>query len=140
VTIGTSGWSDGFISSLVHFTGPDQDSDGWPDELDNCPEASNPGQTDTDGDGVGDACCCTDRVGDANGSGVDEPTIGDVSVMIDALFISTDWSVVACPAEADINQSGGVNPQPNDITIGDVSYLIDYMFITGSTLGLPGCL
>ncbi len=35
---------------------PDADGDGIPDELDNCPEASNPDQTDTDEDGIGDAC------------------------------------------------------------------------------------
>jgi hypothetical protein len=87
--------------------------------------------------------CCVGRVGDANGSGDNEPTIGDVSVMIDALFIGNDWSVISCLTEADVNQSGGSDPQggpTGDITIGDVSYLIDYLFITGMSLGLPDCL
>jgi hypothetical protein len=84
--------------------------------------------------------CCFGRVGDANGLGGDEPTIGDVSTMIDALFISGDPEVIPCLAAADINQSGGVDPQPSDITIGDISVLIDYLFITGPTLGLPNCL
>jgi hypothetical protein len=85
--------------------------------------------------------CCVGRVGDANGSGEDEPTIGDVSVIIDALFIGENWDVIACMAEADINQSGGADPQQGDITIGDVSYLIDYLFITGSdSMTLPDCL
>ncbi len=35
---------------------PDEDADGVPDELDNCPAVSNPDQEDSDGDGVGDAC------------------------------------------------------------------------------------
>jgi hypothetical protein len=35
---------------------PDADGDGVFDEDDNCPEASNPEQTDTDGDDQGDAC------------------------------------------------------------------------------------
>jgi hypothetical protein len=91
----------------------------------------------------GPSGCCVDRVGDANGSGNDEPTIGDISVMIDALFINGDWSVISCLAEADINLSGGTDPQPGptgDITIGDVSYLIDYLFITGSaSMTLPDC-
>jgi hypothetical protein len=89
------------------------------------------------------AGCCVGRVGDANGSGNDEPTIGDVTVMIDALFIGNDWSVIACLAEADVNQSGGSDPQggpTGDITIGDISYLIDYLFVTGETIGLPDCL
>jgi hypothetical protein len=82
--------------------------------------------------------CCVGRVGDANNSGVDEPTIGDISVMIDMLFISGD--LVDCMLEADINQSGGTNPVKNDVTIGDISILIDYLFITGKSLGLNNCL
>lgn len=34
----------------------DTDGDGVPDELDNCPTVPNPDQTDSDFDGVGDAC------------------------------------------------------------------------------------
>jgi hypothetical protein len=35
---------------------PDSDGDGVPDHLDNCPDAANPSQADTDGDWAGDAC------------------------------------------------------------------------------------
>jgi hypothetical protein len=85
--------------------------------------------------------CCIDRVGDANSSGDDEPTIGDVSVLIDAKFITgTCEGKISCLAEADVNQSGDADPDCNDITIGDISSLIDYLFITGSSLGLPDCL
>ena len=79
-----------------------------------------------------DAGCCVMRVGDANDSGEDEPTIGDISTLIDMLFIAADPSVVPCFAEGDIDQSGGVNPLLKDITIGDISTLIDYLFITVS--------
>lgn len=82
-----------------------------------------------------DLGCCEGRVGDANGSGGDEPTIGDISVMIDAKFITGRCEgIIPCLAEADINQSGGINPTCDDITIGDIAALIDCLFITG-----PSC-
>jgi hypothetical protein len=87
-----------------------------------------------------DCPCCEGRVGDANGLGGDEPTIGDISAMIDALFISGNSGPIPCLAEADINQSGGTGPAYDDITIGDISILIDYLFITGTGLGLSDCL
>ncbi|MEW5796139.1 MAG: M43 family zinc metalloprotease [Candidatus Zixiibacteriota bacterium] len=82
--------------------------------------------------------CCRDRVGDANNSGDDEPTVGDVAAIIDMLYIN--GTAVDCMAEADVNQSGGPDPSVEDITVGDVSALIDYLFITGPSLGLPDCL
>jgi hypothetical protein len=76
--------------------------------------------------------CCIGRVGDANGSGDDAPTIGDISIMIDAKFISeTCGGKVTCLAEADVNQSAISEATCDDITIGDISMLIDYLFITG---------
>lgn len=131
----------------------DSDSDGKGNACDNCWHVGNPDQLDGDGDcpappyasdpKCGDVCegCCVGRVGDANGSGDDEPTIGDVSTMIDAKFITgTCDGILNCLTEADINQSGVTNPTCDDITIGDISTLIDYLFITGSSLGLPECL
>ena len=86
--------------------------------------------------------CCEGRVGDANGSGEDEPTISDISVMIDAKFITGSCDgIIQCLAEADVNQSGGTDPTCDDITISDISTLIDYLFITGpETATLPDCL
>ncbi|EYF00148.1 DNRLRE domain-containing protein [Chondromyces apiculatus] len=34
----------------------DTDGDGVPDDVDNCPDVANPAQTDSDGDGIGNAC------------------------------------------------------------------------------------
>jgi hypothetical protein len=93
--------------------------------------------------------CCESRVGDANGLGGDEPTLGDIALMIDAKFISlTCDGLIDCLSEADINQSGGQEPTCDDITIGDISILVDYLFISGpydptenpSGLTLPDCL
>jgi len=153
--------------------GDDFDSDAVPDSCDNCPEAPNgdqydldydavgdecdncllvynPEQEDRDLDGIGDTCdgCCVARLGDANGVGGDDPTIGDVSQMIDALFITASETVLvtlpACMAEADVNLSSQSAPAHwppvfNDITIGDISALIDALFITADLSILPNC-
>lgn len=116
----------------------DADSDAVPDGCDNCELVANPDQVDTNDDGTGDACCCVGRVGDSNGNGTPEPTIGDISVIIDHLFLS--GVPLGCYQEADINQSGGIYAGTKDITIGDISSLIDYLFITGPSVGLADCL
>jgi hypothetical protein len=47
---------------------PDVDGDGVCEPVDNCPDDPNADQTDTDGDGIGDACDpCTDTDGDGTG-------------------------------------------------------------------------
>jgi hypothetical protein len=84
--------------------------------------------------------CCFGRVGDADGSGDDAPTIGDVSLLIDALFVSIDLGLIECLSEADVDQSGGLDPQPSDITISDVTLLIDALFIRVDLSLLPDCL
>jgi len=126
-------WSGPHCYEIIDC-GADADGDGIGSLCDNCPNHGNPDQTDSDGDGVGDACgpCCIGRVGDANGQGTDEPTISDISTMIDAKFISgTCEGKILCLAEGDTNQSGGFDPTCSDITISDISLLINYLFITG---------
>ena len=44
------------FQSLTGSRDGDLDLDGIPDSVDNCPAIPNPSQTDTDGDGAGDAC------------------------------------------------------------------------------------
>lgn len=75
--------------------------------------------------------CCQGVVGDVNGQGGDEPSLSDVAMLIDHLFMShrSLW----CVAEADVNQSGGADPQQwpdSDISLSDVSMLIDHLFMS----------
>lgn len=51
----------------------DADADGVPDANDNCPNDANPDQSDTDNDGIGNACDPTPN-GDTDGDGVDNNT------------------------------------------------------------------
>ncbi len=52
---------------VLNAAGTDTDGDGWEDDEDNCPDISNPGQEDCDGDGIGDAC---DDDVDCNNNGI----------------------------------------------------------------------
>ena len=59
----------GMVAEIVvlNAAGTDTDGDGWEDDEDNCPDISNPGQEDCDGDGIGDAC---DDDVDCNNNGI----------------------------------------------------------------------
>ena len=67
------------------------------------------------------------------------PPIGDISILIEYLFICGGECSLDCVAEADANQSGGAEPATDAVTIADISLLIDYLFITGFDLGLHDC-
>jgi hypothetical protein len=81
----TNGESDQAVNQisgeLIRFAN-DEDSDGIVDGYDNCPFTSNSDQTDSDGDGIGDACdfAC----GDADGSG--NIDIDDAVYLISFIF------------------------------------------------------
>jgi hypothetical protein len=88
----------------------DSDSDGVPDPFDNCPCAFNPDQTDTDMDGIGDACAKIDTPGDSDGDGV--PDSAD------------NCDCVFNPDQMDSNQNGigdacDAQPMPSGLWVND---------------------
>ncbi|MCC7516953.1 MAG: thrombospondin type 3 repeat-containing protein, partial [Pseudomonadales bacterium] len=88
-------------------TVPDSDADGVVDATDNCPLVANPGQEDTDNDGLGDACDTT-PTGDTDGDGVDNAT--------------DNCPLVANPAQTDTDGDGtgdACDSTPTGDTDGD---------------------
>ena len=55
----------------------DSDGDGIPDQMDNCPHASNPDQRDHDGDGIGDICDNCPHIPNPVQEDNDEDSVGD---------------------------------------------------------------
>ncbi len=132
------GDSDGFGAPGTGITQCEQPSGYVLNNTDNCPSVSNPGQTDTDQDGFGDACdavCCMgERTGNIDCDGEDLVDMGDLTVLIDHLFISL--APLSCVGEADVDLSGQPNPVPTDVDMGDLTVIIDHLFISLDPLPL----
>ena len=75
-----------------------------------------------------DQGCCVGTIGNVDGTPDQVVSLGDLSALIDYLFISLE--PVDCPAETDIDQSGGASPTQHDISLGDLTALIGHLFIT----------
>jgi len=84
---------------------------------------------------VGLKCCVGASKGNVDGSADELVTIGDLTVLIDYLFIS--FTPLWCWEEADVDGSGGLVPVDMDVTIGDMTVLIDHLYISLSPL--PAC-
>ena len=95
----------------------DRDTDGIPDDEDNCPDDPNTDQEDTDGDGVGDACDPASDdpnvCGDQDGDGTDDCEMPDAGVAEDAGF-ATDAGFASSDAGASTDARVPPMADPND--------------------------
>lgn len=107
----------------------DTDGDGRGNACDNCPTVANPGQEDNDHNGIGNACCCSGIVGNVDCDGAESIDIGDLTALIDNLFLT--FTPLCCPNEANCEIAGA------GIDIGDLTILIDFLFVTFTAL--PTC-
>jgi len=75
----------------------DLDNDGVANEVDNCPIVANADQTDTDGDGIGDACDPSTIDLDVNGTGtrttIDENGDKYVETLVENVVVSQTWTL-----------------------------------------------
>jgi hypothetical protein len=103
--------------------GVDSDGDGIADAEDNCPNVYNPDQSDTSGDGIGDACCCIGYPGNVDGDDEDKLNVQDLTYLVAYAF--SDGPVPPCPNEADLNGDGAINIQ-------DITEVVNVLFLGGT--------
>lgn len=105
----------------------DADFDGVEDMHDNCPSTYNPDQADQDGNGLGDACCCSVVPGGFTGNTDCDPlgkrSLSDVTRLIDFVYLSKQ--PLCCPS------SGNVDGDPEGkCKLSDIMRLIDHVYLS----------
>ncbi len=111
------------IAALILDVPGDTDGDGLADLVDNCPDAPNPAQLDTDGDAIGDAC----EDGDVDSDGLPDIVETDTGIFVsnddtgsDPLLPDTDGDLLLDGEEVYIHGS-----DPN-LADSDADGLDDY--------------
>lgn len=112
------------LSTVSDYT--DSDGDGSPNYCDNCPEQVNNDQLDYDGDGIGDACCCTGQTGNVNFLGIVD--LADLSALVS--YLTGGRYQLRCLNEANVNGVGVID-------LSDLSALVNYL--TGGGYDLTSC-
>ncbi len=111
-TSAVAAWIDGNLD--------DSDGDGHLDFEDNCPDVSNAGQQDADGDGIGDVCECSYVSGQPLVNDADFDRDGGVGGADYTIWADHYMTAVAGFGEGDANCDGFVDDA--DETIWDANY------------------
>jgi len=80
------------------------------------------------------SCCVGESLGNLDGDPALPIDMGDLTLLIDMLFLSLQ--PVACLVEADLDLSGQPSPVALDVDMGDLTLMIDHLFLTLTPLPL----